>query len=65
MTSKDLPLVLTARDVAAVLRVSERHARRLMRRGELGSTSNVGGRLRILRDVLLQTLAGAEEEQRG
>ena len=58
MNEHDLPLVLTAKDVAAVLRVTERHALRLMSRGELGPTSRVSGRVRILRDVLLDTLAG-------
>lgn len=56
----DIPLVLTAQDIARLLRVGERHALRLLSRGELGPTSRVGGRVRILRSVLLDTLAGGK-----
>ena len=59
----DLPLVLYPKDVAALLRIHERHARRLLSRGELGPVCRAGGRVRILRDVLLATLAGRDPDE--
>lgn len=53
-----LPLALDSRDVAAVLRVSERTAQRLIRSGSLGPFTEFAGRLRVRRDHFWRSLAG-------
>ncbi|MHC4491052.1 MAG: helix-turn-helix domain-containing protein [Planctomycetota bacterium] len=53
-----LPVALDKRDVAPLLKVSERTAQRLLAKGALGPVSRIGGRLRVLREDLLDALRG-------
>jgi len=53
-----LPLVLDTRDVAPLLKVSERTAQRLLARGALGPVSRIGGRLRVFREDFLEAVRG-------
>ena len=56
-----LPLALDARDVATVLGVSERTGQRWLRAGKLGSTTELGGRLRVRRDFFWAALKGSRK----
>lgn len=53
-----LPLVLDCRDIAAILRVHERTAQRLVRSGQLGPYTEFGGRMRVRWDVFWRALEG-------
>lgn len=57
-TISELPLVLTAKEGAQVLRVSTAHVHELVRRGVLRSLPDVGRRTLIPRSAIEAFIAG-------
>lgn len=54
----DLPLLLRVRDVARFLGLSARAAYRHVRAGKCGTYTEIGGVIRIRRDVFLSAMKG-------
>lgn len=59
-----LPLVLDAKDVAALLDVDERTAQRWIKAGKLGCYTQFGGKFRLRRDEFWRSLLGSTPRRR-
>ncbi len=60
----DLPVLLRVRDVARVLGLSARSAYRHVRAGACGTYTELGGVIRIRRDVFLRAMEGTKSGSR-